>query len=615
MLNKYPLWKYLMVIFVVAIGLLYAVPNLYQADLAVQVSGAKGKEATTTELAEVQQVLKDHGLQPKRAGMENGQLTVRFNNNEDQLKGRELIADTLGSEWIVALAKADNTPGWLAAIGGSPMKLGLDLSGGVHFLMEVDMDEALRKKSEDLVSAYKLTLRQEKIRYRSVRRSQGGIEITFRKVEDLEKGERLLKNNYRDMLFLDKPGDELTLVSRMSDDKIKLERTTAVEQNIKIIRNRINELGVAEPMVQRQGAERIVVELPGVQDTARAKGILGKTATVAFHEVDTKNDIGNALSGRVPAGSKLLYGTDGTPYLIKKREIVQGTSIVDANAGFDEYSRPQVNITLDSKGGSKMSNFTKDKIGQPMATVFIEYREDGKDAEGKPKLKKVEEVINSARIQSRLGNSFRITGIDSPSEAQNLALLLRAGALIAPIRIVEERTVGPSLGQQNIEMGFMAIIWGFALVLVFMVIYYKKFGLVANMALAANLILIVGVMSMIPGATLTLPGMAGIVLTVGMAVDANVLIFERIREELREGRSPQQAIHHGYDSAFSTIADANITTLIAAIILFAVGTGPIQGFAVTLSIGILTSMFTAIVGTRAIVNLAWGGKRVDNLSI
>jgi len=406
-----------------------------------------------------------------------------------------------------------------------------------------------------------------------------------------------------------------TIRMQMTEQKLAETRDYAVSQNITIMRNRVNELGVAEPVIQRQGANRIVVELPGVQDTARAKEILGATATLEFRLVDTENDVRDAVNGRVPFGSELLPSRNGGPQLLKEDVILTGDHIVNAGVGYDEYNRPQVNIELDGVGGDKMSLATKDNVGQPMATVFMEYESTGeRDAEGHLQFNKKAEVVSVATIQSRLGSSFRITGV-GPQEAQNLSLLLRAGALIAPIQIVEERTVGPSLGQQNIDAGTQAIIWGLVLVLLFMVIYYRKFGLVADMALAANIVLIIGVMSMIPGATLTLPGMAGIVLTVGMAVDANVLIFERIREEIRAKRSPQQAIHHGYDSALSTIADANITTLIAAIILFAVGNGPVKGFAITLAIGIITSMFTAIVGTRAIVNSVWGGKRLSKLSI
>jgi len=614
-LNKTPLWKTLMVIFVITIGALYASPNLYGEDPAVQVSGLRGVEVDASTLDQIKSQLAQNNVETLSIALEKGQVLVRFKDTENQLKARDLLDDTYGRDYSVALNLTPATPSWLASVGGTPMKLGLDLSGGVSFLMEVNMKEAINKAQTGLVGDFRSELREEKIRYRSVKTDGDAIVVVFRNVEDLEKAEDFLSKRNRDLLFsMDE--DTMTLKVLMTEQKQKEIREYALQQNITIIRNRVNELGVAEPLVQRQGQKHIVIELPGVQDTAKAKEILNATATIEFRMVDSDNDISNALNGRVPASSQLLYERDGTPVLLKKRIMLTGDHIVDANSGFDEYSRPQVNITLDSPGGSKFSNATKDNIGKPMATVFIEYKgTDRKDAEGNMIFEKVEEVISVATIQARLGKSFRITGAGSQQEAHNLALLLRAGALIAPIQIVEERTVGPSLGAENIKLGFQAIIGGFALVFIFMLIYYRAFGVVANLALGANLIMIVGVMSMIPGATLTLPGMAGIVLTVGMAVDANVLIFERIREELRSGKSVQQSIHQGYDAAFSTILDANITTLIAAFILYAVGTGPIKGFAITLSIGIITSMFTAIVGTRTVVNAVWGGKRLDKLSI
>ena len=615
MLNKYPLWKTLMVLFIVAIGALYALPNLYPEDPAVQVSGLRGVEADAATLDNIRQQLKDSQIGFSSIALEKGQVLTRFANTEDQLKARDLLDDSLGDKFSVALNLTPATPEWLAAVGGTPMKLGLDLSGGVSFLMEVNMKEAINKAIDGVVGDFRNDLRGEKIRYRSVKKSTNGVDVQFRNAEDLEKAQSFLSKRYRDFLFVDNEST-LTLNASMTDQKLKETREYALQQNITIIRNRVNELGVAEPLVQRQGQKHIVIELPGVQDTAKAKEILNATATIEFRMVDQQGDIGAALNGRVPASSQLLYERDGKPVLLKKRIMLTGDHIVDANSGFDEYSRPQVNITLDSAGGSKFSNATKDAIGKPMATVFIEYKPTDKvDAEGNTIFEKLEEVISVATIQARLGKSFRITGSGSQTEAHNLALLLRAGALIAPIQIVEERTVGPTLGAENVQLGFQAIMMGFGLVFIFMIIYYRAFGIVANFALGANLLLIVGVMSMIPGATLTLPGMAGIVLTVGMAVDANVLIFERIREEMRSGKSVQQSIHQGYDAAFSTIIDANITTLIAALILFAVGTGPIKGFAVTLSIGIITSMFTAVIGTRTIVNAVWGGKRLDKLSI
>ncbi|KJY88142.1 preprotein translocase subunit SecD [Vibrio neptunius] len=607
-----------MVVFTIAIAALYALPNIYGEDPAIQVTGARGASVDMSTLDSVTEALDEKGLSHKSIALENGSILVRFNDTDTQISARDVINEALGKDKIVALNLAPATPDWLEAVGAAPMKLGLDLRGGVHFLMEVDMDAAMEKLVSQQEEAFRSELREEKIRYRAIRPSgQESVEVLLRNEEQLADAKRLLQQNHPDMTFVDADTDgRFTLTATFTEQRLTEIRNYAVEQNITILRNRVNELGVAEPLVQRQGASRIVVELPGVQDTARAKEILGATATLEFREVDDKADLAAAASGRAPAGSEIKQDRDGRPVVLKKRVILGGSSITDASSSVDEYGRPQVNISLDSEGGNKMSAFSKKNIGKLMATVFAEYKDSGrKTADGRVILTKHEEVINQATIQSALGRNFRITGIDSAAEAHNLALLLRAGALIAPISIVEERTIGPSMGQQNIDMGIMACIWGMAAVMLFTLLYYRKFGLIANTALMVNLILIIGVMSMIPGATMTLPGIAGIVLTVGMAVDANVLIFERIREELRDGRNPQQAIHQGYANAFSTIADANITTLITAIILFAVGTGAIKGFAVTLSIGILTSMFTAIIGTRCIVNLMYGGKRINKLSI
>ncbi|WP_434359069.1 protein translocase subunit SecD [Parasalinivibrio latis] len=616
MLNRYPLWKYIMLVLVLFVGTLYALPNIYGEDPAVQISGARGASVDLSTLDDVKQILNKQDIPFKSVALENGQVLVRFNNTDTQISARDELGDDLGKNYVVALNLAPSTPEWLEAIGASPLKLGLDLRGGVHFLMEVDMDAAMDKLLTQQEDAFRTELREDKIRYRAVRTGDNdSVEVMLRNSADLDKAEALLKKNHPDMVFTT-DSSRHALKAVFSEARLKEIQNYAVEQNITILRNRVNELGVAEPLVQRQGANRIVVELPGVQDTARAKEILGATATLEFREVDDTADLAAAAAGRVPPGSEVLKTRDGRPAVLKKRVILTGDHITDASSSFDEYSRPQVNISLDAEGGSKMSAYSKKNIGKLMATVFAEYKDSGKrDANGKVVLEKHEEVINQATIQSALGRNFRITGIDSQAEAHNLSLLLRAGALIAPISIVEERTIGPSMGQQNIDMGIQACIWGLVAVMVFTMLYYRGFGLIANLALGTNIILVIGVMSMIPGATMTLPGIAGIVLTVGMAVDANVLIFERIREELRDGRSPQQAIHQGYANAFSTIADANITTLITAIILFAVGTGPVKGFAVTLSIGILTSMFTAIVGTRAVVNLIYGGKRVKKLSI
>lgn len=615
MLNKFPLWKNLMVIVIVAVAALYALPNLYGEDFAVQVSATRTTSIDTQVLGKVEDALEEASIEPKSVVMEEGQIMVRLSSDSAQLKAREVLLQALGNDYVVALNLAPATPDWLDALGAKPMKLGLDLRGGVHFLMEVDMNEAMRKILGQMRDTIRTDLREERIRYTSVERQGNDLVVRLRTADDYQAAATFLDGAYQGYNVIEnEDAQEITL--RMTEAKVAETEDYAISQNVTILRNRVNELGVAEPLVQRQGADRIVVQLPGVQDTARAKEILGATATLEFRLVDTENSVRDAEMGRVPFGSELYPNRNGGNVLLKEDVILTGDHIVEANSAFDENQRPSVNITLDGAGGDKMSLATRDNVGKPMATLFIEFKATGeRDAEGNIIFEREEEVINVATIQSRLGSVFSITGISSVQEAQNLALLLRAGALIAPIQIVEERTVGPSLGQENINMGTQAIVWGFVLVLIFMVMYYKKFGMVANLALGANVVLIIGVMSMIPGATLTLPGMAGIVLTVGMAVDANVLIFERIREEIKAKRSPQQAIHHGYDSAFSTIADANVTTLIAAIILFAIGTGPVKGFAVTLMIGIVTSMFTAIVGTRAVINAIWGGKRIDKLSV
>ncbi len=605
-----------MVMLVIAIGCFYAVPNLFGEDHAVQVVATRGAEVTASTQASVNELLASKSIAVKRSELEKGQLLVRLQNADQQLLAKELIADSLGDKFTVALNLAPATPKWLESMGGSPMKLGLDLRGGVHFLMEVDMGEAIRKMEEAKVADFRSQLREETIRYAGIRVNATGIEIKFRDAENLATAERFLKTRNQDMVFTDASrGEDFALQAVMSEAYLKQIKEEALQQNITTIRNRVNELGVAEPVVQRQGAERIIVELPGVQDTARAKEILGATASIEFHMVDDKADPNAAQSGRVPAGSEVYQRREGGTVILKKEVMLTGDHITGAQPSFDQYSRPQVSINLDAKGGTIFSDVTKDNIGKPMATLFIEYKDSGeRNADGSVKMLKIEEVISVATIQARLGRNFVITGL-SHGEAQNLALLLRAGALIAPVSIVEERTIGPSLGAENIQSGVQAMVWGMAVVLLFMLVYYRSFGLIANLALTANLVMVVGVMSMIPGAVLTLPGIAGMVLTVGMAVDGNVLIYERIREELRAGRSVQQAIHEGYGNAFSTIADANITTFITALILFAVGTGAIKGFAVTLMIGIATSMFTAIVGTRSIVNAIWGGKRVKTLSI
>ncbi|PSH37031.1 protein-export membrane protein SecD [Yersinia pseudotuberculosis] len=604
-----------MLIVVIFVGLLYALPNLYGEDPAVQITGPRGIAASETTLVQVRDVLEKDNIASKSIALENGAILARFRDPDVQLRAREALVEALGDKYVIALNLAPATPSWLAKLGAEPMKLGLDLRGGVHFLMEVDMDTALGKLQEQTMDTLRTDLREKNIPYATVRKLDNyGVEVRFRDDKARNDAISYLSSRHRDLVFSSNGSNTLKAV--MSDERLREAREYAVQQNITILRNRVNQLGVAEPLVQRQGSDRIVVELPGIQDTARAKEILGATATLEFRLVNTNVDASVAASGRVPGDSEVKNTREGRPVVLYKRVILTGDHITDSTSSTDEYNQAQVNISLDSAGGATMSNFTKDNIGKPMATLFVEYKDSGKkDANGRSILVKQEEVINVATIQSRLGNSFRITGIDNPAEARQLSLLLRAGALIAPIQIVEERTIGPTLGSQNIAQGLEACLWGLAVSILFMVVYYRKFGVIASTALMANLVLIVGVMSLLPGATLTMPGIAGIVLTLAVAVDANVLINERIKEEYRNGRTIQQAIHEGYKGAFSSIVDANITTLITAIILYAVGTGSIKGFAITTAIGVVTSMFTAIVGTRAIVNLLYGGKRINKLSI
>ncbi|EFU67393.1 protein translocase subunit SecD [Aggregatibacter segnis] len=616
MLNRYPLWKNLMVIFLVAIGILYALPNLYGEDPAVQISGTRGQEANSSVLSEVQTVLKENNLATKSIVLENGSILVRFNNTDNQLLAKDKITEKLGNNYSIALNLAPATPKWLSSIGGNPMKWGLDLRGGVRFLMEVDMNSALTKRQEQLQDSLRTELRKEKYQYSAIKSAENfSTIVSLVNPEQLSDVQRYLRKQHPTLDI--RAISDNTLSLALSDAALNEARESAIEQNLSILRKRVTELGVAEAVIQRQGAERIVVELPGVQDTARAKEILGATATLEFRLVNGNANLEAAARGMVTSDSEVKYDRNNRPIVLYKRAVLGGEHITNASSGVDQNtSRPQVSVTLDSEGGEIMSQTTRANIQKPMATLYVEYKDSGKkDENGKTILQKHEEVINVATIQGRFGSQFQITGIDSPAEAQNLAVLLRSGALIAPIQIVEERTIGPSLGAQNVEQGLQASFWGLMIVVAFMVIYYRKFGLIANVALIANIVLLVGLMSLLPGATLTMPGIAGIVLAVGMSVDANVLIFERIKEEIRNGRPVQQAISEGYSGAFSSIFDANLTTILTAVALYAVGTGPIKGFAITLSLGIAISMFTAITGTRAIVNFLYGGKRIDKLSI
>lgn len=604
-----------MIIIITLIGGLYALPNLYGEDPSVQISGTRGHEATTETLSQVQGALSSLNITPKSALLENGSILVRLEKDDQQLPAKEKISEVLGDKYSVALNLAPATPTWLTDIGGSPMKRGLDLRGGVRFLMEVDMNTAMQKQQEGLQDSLRTDFRKDKIQYKAIKKGDNfATVIEFTDSSNADKAVRLVKRTHTTLDASYNSPTEVTFA--LSDTGLSSARDMAIEQNLSILRKRVEELGVSEPTIQRQGADRIVVELPGVQDTARAKELLGATATLEFRLVNDAVNPEAAARGIVPADSELKYMQDGRPMVLKRKPSLGGEHIIDANSGKDDRGLPQVSIKLDNDGGNQMSEITKSAVGKPMATLYSEFKDSGRrDANGKVILEKHEEVINVATINSRLGNQFQITGINSPAEAQNLAVLLRSGALIAPIVIVEERTVGASLGADNVEKGVEAGMYGLILTIVFCLVYYKMFGIFASLALTVNMILTMALMSLI-GATLTMPGIAGIVLAVGMSVDANVLIYERIKEELRNGRSVQQAIHEGYNGAFTSIFDSNLTTVLTSLVLYAVGTGPVKGFAITLALGVMISMFTAITGTRMLVNWVYGGnKRVKKLWI
>ncbi len=618
-MNRYPVWKYFLVLVIVVVGAVMALPNLYGKDPALQVSSSAAEISELTQL-QIETALDEAGIKAASFDIGANNLIVRFADEESQLRAQDIVEKSLGRGFVVALNLAPATPVWLRKLGMEPMFLGLDLRGGVHFLMEVDMEAALRLAEERYVSDIRTLLRENKLRYRTISRQEdGGVLIRFRSDADRVAGTTLIGNNYPDLQLSTPATDAESFPVRAIMNEVAMTETRrfALQQNITTLRKRVNELGVAEPVIQQQGLNRIVVQLPGVQDTARAKEILGATATLEFRMVDEAHQVQDALDGKVPAGARLFYDRSNQPVLLKKQVMLTGEYIIDAASGIDAMNGgPDVSITLDGKGANIFSRTTRNEVGKRMAVVFIETKTDTVEQDGQLVKKKetIEEVINVAVIKEQLGKRFHITGLDSTQEARNLALLLRAGALATPIEIVEERTVGPSLGRDNIEKGSIAAVMGSILVFLFMVVYYRVFGLVANIALVINAVLVMALLSLLQ-ATLTLPGIAGIALTVGMAVDANVLIYERIREELRNGNSPHASIHAGYERAFITIWDSNVTTLISALFLFAIGTGPIKGFAVTLSLGIICSMFTAITVTRAIVNLIFGGRRLSSLPI
>jgi len=610
-MNQYPAWKYVLILFILLAGILYALPNLWGEDPALQVTSARGFAIPTDLAGSIDDTLAANQIRYKDEEQIANRLLYRFYSTEDQLLAADVVKKALGDPYVVALNLAHSTPSWLRAIGGKPMTLGLDLQGGVHFLMQVDMETARNQQLDRYVDDIRAALRDKGIRYVSVRHEGNGLLILLRSADDRAQTLNILRSD-QSLQGLDvvesKVGENFAITAKVQEKQLIELQQTALKQNITTLRNRVNEIGVSEPIIQQQGADRVVVQLPGVQDTVEAKKIIGATATLEYRAVDEQNDpFTAAQTGRVPPESRLYTDNNGRPILLKKRLIVSGDQLIGASSGFDQRtSEPQVSVTLDGVGAKRMLEFTRNNVGNRMAVVYIEQKPGGR---------KTEEVISVAVVREPFGKRFQTTGLGSINEASQLALLLRAGALAAPMEIVEERTVGPSLGADNVKQGFKSVVIGFVLVLVLMGFYYRLFGFFANLALFTNIVLLVSLLSML-GATLTMPGIAGIVLTVGMAVDANVLIFERIREELRNGNTNQASIRAGYEKAFSTIADANITTLIAAFVLFLFGTGPIKGFAVTLSLGIVTSMFTAIMGTRAVVNLIYGGKRrVAKLSI
>ncbi|MDY0832208.1 MULTISPECIES: protein translocase subunit SecD [unclassified Pseudomonas] len=622
MLNKYPLWKYVLILAVLAIGFIYSAPNLYPDDPAIQITGAStALQVNQADLDRTSKALTDAGIQVKAATLAadgKGGL-LRLTKQEDQLPAKDVVRKVMGDDYVVALNLAQTTPKWLRAIGAHPMKLGLDLSGGVHFLLEVDMDKALDARLKVYEGDVKSLLRKERLRYRSLPQLNGAIQLGFADEATREQARALIRKNFNDFDIV--PADlngQAVLRLAMTPAKLAEIREYSIKQNLTTVRNRVNELGVAEPIVQRQGANRIVVELPGVQDTAEAKRILGKTANLEFRLA--------AEPGATRATAEEFEFREGgrPPALIERGLIITGDQVTDAKAGFGEHGTPEVNIRLDGHGGELMSRATRSNVGRSMAVIFIEQRPvttytkqvvDGVEKDVPVQtFKEEKKIISLATIQSPLGAQFRITGLNGQGESSELALLLRAGGLAAPMYFAEERTIGPSLGADNITKGIDAALWGMLFVSLFIIAIYRFFGIIATVALAGNMVMLLALMSLL-GATLTLPGIAGIVLTMGMAVDANVLIFSRIREEIAAGMTVQRAINEGFGRAFTAILDSNLTTLLVGGILFAMGTGPVKGFAVTMSLGIFTSMFTAIMVTRAMVNLIFGGRDFKKLWI
>lgn len=619
MLNKFPLWKNLFLLFIVIIAVIYALPNLYGEDPAVQIEGNSSKSVIDAAFEnKIDAALISAGITPKSTSLQQDSILVRFLSTDDQFKGLAVVRATVGNGYTAAVNLAPATPSWLQAINADPMKKGLDLQGGIHFLLDVDVPSAVAKRLQSMVQEMSDDLRTADLRYDAISRHNQTITIDFRDVATANKALSLLEQDFAGLTFTQQQNNnQFQIIATVTPAFIENIREYTLDQTLTTLRNRVNELGISEPVVQQQGANQISVDLPGVQDSAQARQILGGTATLEFHLVDNTHDLNSVISsGVTPPGTRLYYFSNGQPILLQSAVVLSGNSITSASSNYDENGQPAVSITIGGAGVSYFSRTTQQNIGNQMGIVYIESKPMTKIVNGKPVryYVKQEHVISAPVIQSALPSQFQIVGITDAKEAQNLALLLRAGAMPVNVDIVEERTVGASLGVQNIKNGMLSVEVAFLLIVIFMALYYQVFGLIADLALTFNLLLILALLSIL-GATLSLPGIAGIVLTVGMAVDANVLIFERIREELRNGVSPQASIHAGFERAFATIVDANVTTLIVALVLFSIGSGPIKGFAVTLSVGILTSMFSAITFTRGLVNLMYGGKAGKKLAI
>lgn len=619
--NKFPLWKYILILVLILVALLYALPNYYGESPAVQVSPKGGQMITAQTVTQMQTTLSDHGIKYIEPNVRKYDAEFRFHNTVDQIKAQTLIQEALGKTYTVAINLAANTPQWLHAIGADPMRYGLDLRGGMYFLLDVDMQTVINNKLQNITADLRTTLREQQIRYASIHldNTASTVTVDFRDASVAKDAVRYIQQHYPTLNVKMRDNTSTPSLSlSMKPEEVTNIKDYAVKQTVQVMRNRVNELGVAEASVAREGSDRVMIELPGLQDAARAKSIIGGTATLKVMLVDTLASPTSALSGQVPIGSSVYYTQDAQPYVLQNRVVLTGNAITGASVGYSEQtSLPVVNVKLSGEEVSNFSHVTGDNVGKPMAIVLVQksFKKATVDGKEVTDTKTSQQIINVATIKSRLGNNFQIEGIGNAREAQNLALSIRAGSLPAPVQIAEEMQIGPTLGMHNIKMGAISIVLALLLVMLFMTLYYRLFGVIANVALILNLVFIVAVMSLLPGATLSLPGIAGIVLNLGMAIDANVLIFERVREELRNGNSTQASIHSGYSQAFSTIVDSNVTTLIVAVILFAIGTGAIKGFAVTLMIGIVCSMFTSITVTRALVNLIYGGKAGKKLSI